>query len=179
MLQSKLISYLNKVVYLYSGSTYIQLQFLSLSIVSVFPSKFSVHVKMNVTNINAILLRNILNIDNNLNMWLISGDKESIDAIRTCLDELEDLPKLTLKYLIKHLTTVTRHQDENLMNSSNLSICWGACIFASSANAFESFESGNIIRKNRFVQILIEHYHQIFEPQTDQRVWVWVSVTSE
>lgn len=79
------------------------------------------------------------------------------------IDALEEVPKATLKYLIKHLTVVTENQTENLMNSSNLSICWGACLFASSATAFDSFESGNIIRKNHFVKLLIDHYHQIFE----------------
>ena len=75
---------------------------------------------------------------------------------------MDDLPKATLAFLIKHLTVVTEHQADNLMNSSNLSICWGACIFASSATAFDSFESGNIIRKNLFVKVLIDNYHQIF-----------------
>lgn len=70
---------------------------------------------------------------------------------------IDDEPKATLKYLIKHLTVETDSQTENLMNSSNLSICWGACLFASSATA------GNIIRKNHFVKLLIDHYHQIFE----------------
>lgn len=79
------------------------------------------------------------------------------------MDELEEVPRATLKFLIKHLTRVTENKDENLMNSSNLSICWGACLFASSATAFDSFESGNIIRKNLFVKVLIDHYHQIFE----------------
>lgn len=94
---------------------------------------------------------------------LFPGDESSLECIRIIIEELEELPRVTLKFLIKHLTVVTENQAENLMNSSNLSICWGACLFASSATAFDSFESGNIIRKNHFVKVLIEHYHQIFE----------------
>lgn len=94
---------------------------------------------------------------------LIAGDETSLESIRIVVEVLEEVPKATLKFLVKHLTVVTENQAENLMNSSNLSICWGACLFASSATAFDSFESGNILRKNHFVKVLIDHYHQIFQ----------------
>uniref|UniRef100_A0A1B0GQJ0 Uncharacterized protein n=1 Tax=Phlebotomus papatasi TaxID=29031 RepID=A0A1B0GQJ0_PHLPP len=79
------------------------------------------------------------------------------------IESLPDIPRKTLNFLIRHLVKVTQYSSENFMNSSNLSICWGACIFASSQKALETFDTNDVIRKNYLIKLLIERYDSIFD----------------
>lgn len=48
------------------------------------------------------------------------------------------------------------------MNASNLSIVWGASLFTSSVNFTNAFETGDLLRKNTLVKVLIQKYDDIF-----------------
>jgi hypothetical protein len=58
--------------------------------------------------------------------------------------------------------SVHNHSSENMMPSSNLSIVWGACIFATKVNRMNSVENNDIKRINNFVCNLIDNYEEIF-----------------
>jgi Rho GTPase-activating protein 15 len=54
------------------------------------------------------------------------------------------------------------------MNSSNLSIIWGACIFASTVNEMNCVDNNDIKRINNFVCDLIDNFEAIFQ-NVDQK----------
>ncbi|XP_059618675.1 uncharacterized protein LOC132263111 [Phlebotomus argentipes] len=90
-------------------------------------------------------------------------DENAVPSIRAEILSLPDISRKTLKFLIQHLVKVTQHCRENFMNSANLSICWGACIFASSQKALMTFDTNDVIRKNYLIKLLIEKYDSIFD----------------
>lgn len=56
-------------------------------------------------------------------------------------------------------SSVDKHSAHNLMNISNLSIVWGASLFPSAVNAFET---GDFLRNNTLVKVLMQKYDEIF-----------------
>lgn len=109
-------------------------------------------------------------------------NEDSLCQIRDQMRNIDYLPRETLKYLLTHLirsvqpqksllqrdyssicdSRVDQNSDQNLMNSTNLSIVWGACILASSYGPDHSLETSELIRNNSFFRILIQKYDHIF-----------------
>ncbi|XP_053698803.1 uncharacterized protein LOC128745749 [Sabethes cyaneus] len=89
-------------------------------------------------------------------------EAETIDNIKLGLVKMEPINRNTLKYLIRHLKFVHQHSDINMMNSSNLAIVWGACLFASTLGLMESYENNDLGRINTLVKQLIDNYDKIF-----------------
>lgn len=54
------------------------------------------------------------------------------------------------------------NREHNLMNATNLSIVWGACIFTSSVSITDTFETSDLLKKNTLFKILIQRYDDIF-----------------
>ncbi|GAB0094022.1 Rho GTPase activation protein [Sergentomyia squamirostris] len=90
-------------------------------------------------------------------------DESSVTSLKAEIESLPEVNRKTLNYLISHLIRVTRYSDENFMNSGNLSICWGACIFASSQKAVDMLDTHDVIRKNYLIKLLIDKYDSIFD----------------
>ncbi|XP_055616139.1 uncharacterized protein LOC129762159 [Toxorhynchites rutilus septentrionalis] len=89
-------------------------------------------------------------------------EAETIDNIRLGIDKMELINRNTLRYLIRHLKCVHQNSHVNMMNSSNLAIVWGACLFASTPGLMESYESNDLGRINTLVRQLIDYYDKIF-----------------
>ncbi|XP_058443889.1 uncharacterized protein LOC131425766 [Malaya genurostris] len=89
-------------------------------------------------------------------------EAETIENIKLGLDRMEVINRNTLRYLIQHLKCVHEHSHVNMMNSSNLAIVWGACLFASTLGLMESYENNDLGRINTLVKQLIDHYSKIF-----------------
>lgn len=87
---------------------------------------------------------------------------ETIEQIKLSIEKLELINRNTLRYLIRHLKCVHQHSDVNMMNSSNLAIVWGACLFASTLGLMESYENNDLGKINTLVKQLIDHYDKIF-----------------
>ncbi|XP_063705804.1 rho GTPase-activating protein 15-like [Culicoides brevitarsis] len=85
-----------------------------------------------------------------------------IAHLRQQINTLGVYEKATLKYLIKHLTHVNEYREANLMDSNNLSIVWGPCLFKA-AHSVDAMHSGKISSINRVVKTMIDHYEEIFE----------------
>lgn len=83
-------------------------------------------------------------------------EPSGIEDIKNALKAMKNPNRETLKFLIKHLTTVAHYSSENRMPASNLAIVWGPCILG--ANQIE-FDIG---RMNTIAKVLIENYDQIF-----------------
>ncbi|XP_055548936.1 uncharacterized protein LOC129732254 [Wyeomyia smithii] len=92
-------------------------------------------------------------------------EAEAIDNIKLGLVKMETIHRNTLKYLIRHLKLVHQHSDVNMMNSSNLAIVFGACLFASTLGLMESYENNDLGKINTLVKQLIDHYDKIFYEQ--------------
>lgn len=109
--------------------------------------------------------------------------EESIKLIGKEINGITIDSKMTLKYLLRHLVKygmnafsyrnlftifflnifrVDANSKENLMNASNLSIVWGACLFTSSVTFNDTFETSDLIRKNTLIKVLIQRYNDIF-----------------
>lgn len=58
--------------------------------------------------------------------------------------------------------SVDKNSEYNLMNASNLSIVWGACIFISSVTAADTIETSDLMKKNKLFKILIQKFYDIF-----------------
>lgn len=58
--------------------------------------------------------------------------------------------------------SVDRNSAHNLMNASNLSIVWGASLFPSAASLSNAFETGDFLRNNTLVKVLMQKYDDIF-----------------
>ncbi|XP_065087057.1 uncharacterized protein LOC135708835 isoform X2 [Ochlerotatus camptorhynchus] len=87
---------------------------------------------------------------------------ETIEQIKLSIEKMELINRNTLRYLIRHLKCVHQHSDVNMMNSSNLAIVWGACLFASTLGLMESYENNDLGKINTLVKQLIDHYDKIF-----------------
>lgn len=57
---------------------------------------------------------------------------------------------------------VDEYKDENKMDSYNLSVVWGPCVFKS-LQSIEAVQSGYIVKINLVLKELIDHYHNIFD----------------
>ncbi|KAJ6637909.1 Rho GTPase-activating protein 27 [Pseudolycoriella hygida] len=93
--------------------------------------------------------------------------EESVKIIAKEIDGIAVDSKMTLKYLLRHLVKVDANSKENLMNASNLSIVWGACLFTSSVTFNDTFETSDLIRKNTLIKVLIQRYNDIFPNHDD------------
>uniref|UniRef100_A0A1Q3FBH3 Putative rho gtpase-activating protein n=1 Tax=Culex tarsalis TaxID=7177 RepID=A0A1Q3FBH3_CULTA len=89
-------------------------------------------------------------------------EAQTIENIKYSLEKMELINRNTLRYLIRHLRCVHQNSDVNMMNSSNLAIVWGACLFASTLGLMESYENNDLGRINTLVRQLIDHYDKIF-----------------
>ncbi|EDS44303.1 conserved hypothetical protein [Culex quinquefasciatus] len=89
-------------------------------------------------------------------------EAQTIENIKFSLEKMELINRNTLRYLIRHLRCVHQNSDVNMMNSSNLAIVWGACLFASTLGLMESYENNDLGRINTLVRQLIDHYDKIF-----------------
>ncbi|XP_058817311.1 uncharacterized protein LOC131680597 isoform X2 [Topomyia yanbarensis] len=89
-------------------------------------------------------------------------EAETIENIKLGLERMKIINRNTLKYLIRHLKCVHEHSHVNMMNSSNLAIVWGACLFASTLGLMESYENNDLGRINTLVKQLVDHYSKIF-----------------
>uniref|UniRef100_A0A1B6CK14 Rho GTPase-activating protein 26 n=2 Tax=Clastoptera arizonana TaxID=38151 RepID=A0A1B6CK14_9HEMI len=70
-----------------------------------------------------------------------------------------------LDTLIKHLTNVTQNSDKNLMNVSNLSVCFGPTLLRPEEETVAAIM--DIKFCNVVVEILIENYSKIFKSQPE------------
>ncbi|XP_055390060.1 homeobox protein 2 isoform X2 [Condylostylus longicornis] len=84
-------------------------------------------------------------------------DNSNLPLIKEILNEIPQPSLGTLKYLLKHLTTVAQYSSENRMPASNLAIVWGPCILLS-----ENTGPFDIGRMNTLAKVLIEKYDFIF-----------------
>jgi len=101
----------------------------------------------------------------------LPSNLETEESIKIIGKEINGIPidsRITLKYLLRHLVTVDANSKENLMNASNLSIVWGACLFTSSVTFNDTFETSDLIRKNTFIKILIQRFNDIFPNEMDR-----------
>ncbi|EAT33389.1 AAEL014335-PA [Aedes aegypti] len=87
---------------------------------------------------------------------------KTIEQIKLSIAKMDLINRNTLHYLIRHLKCVHQHSDVNMMNSSNLAIVWGACLFASTLGLMESYENNDLGKINTLVKQLIDHYDKIF-----------------
>ncbi|XP_055909200.1 uncharacterized protein LOC129944066 [Eupeodes corollae] len=83
-------------------------------------------------------------------------EPSAIEDIKKSLQTMQKPNRETLKFLIKHLTTVAHYSSENRMPASNLAIVWGPCILAINQIEFD------IARMNTIAKVLIENYDKIF-----------------
>ncbi|XP_055840752.1 uncharacterized protein LOC129908349 [Episyrphus balteatus] len=83
-------------------------------------------------------------------------EPSAIEDMKIALQTMKNPNRETLKFLIKHLTTVAHYSSENRMPASNLAIVWGPCILAVNQIEFD------IARMNTIAKVLIENYDQIF-----------------
>ncbi|XP_037029939.1 rho GTPase-activating protein 15-like, partial [Bradysia coprophila] len=88
--------------------------------------------------------------------------EESVKTIGKEINGIAIDSRMTLKYLLRHLVKVDANSKENLMNASNLSIVWGACLFTSSVTFNDTFETSDLIRKNTLIKVLIQRFDDIF-----------------
>jgi hypothetical protein len=95
-----------------------------------------------------------------------TSDKVTIEEISTTLINLM-LPVnyQTLSFLMQHLKQVERNCEKNLMNSSNISICWGLCIFSCSFDATSNYFENDISKCNVLCKKMIDFYDEIFKSQ--------------
>ncbi|XP_062536884.1 uncharacterized protein LOC134205564 isoform X2 [Armigeres subalbatus] len=97
----------------------------------------------------------------------VRTEVKTIEQIRSSIGKMETVNRKTLSYLIGHLQCVHQHSNVNMMNSSNLAIVWGACLFASTLGLMESYENNDLGKINTLVKQLIDHYDQIFYDKTE------------
>ncbi|XP_055589768.1 uncharacterized protein LOC129741935 isoform X2 [Uranotaenia lowii] len=93
-------------------------------------------------------------------------EAETIENIRRSVEKMELINRNTLRYLIRHLRCVHQNSDTNMMNSSNLAIVWGACLFSSTQGLMESYENNDLGRINTLLKLLVDHYDRIFYGDT-------------
>ncbi|CAB4032420.1 beta-chimaerin-like isoform X1, partial [Paramuricea clavata] len=87
---------------------------------------------------------------------------ESIEAIGRALQELPHAHYATLKYIISHLTIVTRFSKDNMMNSENLSIIFGPTLMRLPEEK-SLLESQHYIKLQKLiVQSMIDEYETLF-----------------
>jgi len=84
-------------------------------------------------------------------------DSNSLPIIKEILNSITQPSYDTLKYLMRHLTTVAQYSSENRMPASNLAIIWGPCILLSDKTG-----PLDIGRMNTLAKILIENYDYLF-----------------
>lgn len=65
-------------------------------------------------------------------------------------------------------SSVDKYSAHNLMNISNLSIVWGASLFTSAVS--NAFETGDFLRNNTLVKVLMHKYDDIFI-EVDRLIW--------
>ncbi|KAG4077785.1 hypothetical protein HA402_011214 [Bradysia odoriphaga] len=95
----------------------------------------------------------------------LPNNLETDESVKTIGKEINGIAidsRMTLKYLLRHLVKVDANSKENLMNASNLSIVWGACLFTSSVTFNDTFETSDLIRKNTLIKVLIQRFDDIF-----------------
>ncbi|CRL00003.1 CLUMA_CG013293, isoform A [Clunio marinus] len=88
----------------------------------------------------------------------------TLDQICLYLKEMPACNYETLKYLMAHLKKVEQFSEDNLMNSGNIAICWGLCIFSSSFDPSNSdFFENDISKCNMLCKKMIDFYDTIFK----------------
>lgn len=85
-----------------------------------------------------------------------------IDRIKCCITELPPAHYLTLKYLIEHLTKVSRFSTKNHMTHENLSIVFGPTLMRS-VNPDQVLALKNSHKEQKIVEAIIANFSSIFD----------------
>ncbi|KAG5678281.1 hypothetical protein PVAND_007969 [Polypedilum vanderplanki] len=91
-----------------------------------------------------------------------TSERLSTSQMREILLQMPRVNYETLKFLFKHFKTIEKYQDENLMNSGNLAICLGICLFSSNVSTPNPFDA-DISKCNMLCRFLIDNYYEVFE----------------
>ncbi|XP_035288962.1 rho GTPase-activating protein 42-like isoform X2 [Anguilla anguilla] len=91
-----------------------------------------------------------------------------VQAVHALVHKLPDKNKEMLDILIKHLVTVSKHSQMNLMTVSNLGVIFGPTLMRSQEETVAAMM--NIKFQNIVVEILIENYEKIFKEAPDPNV---------
>jgi len=92
------------------------------------------------------------------------GTQTCIEDLKHYLLGLPEPEKSTLRYLMQHLRRVSQFRADNKMDSLNLSIVWGPCVFKA-INTAEAIQNGSIEKINRVLKELIDHFETIFDEE--------------
>ncbi|KAJ8275854.1 hypothetical protein COCON_G00076060 [Conger conger] len=91
-----------------------------------------------------------------------------VRAVHALVHKIPDKNKEMLDILIKHLVTVSKHSQSNLMTVSNLGVIFGPTLMRSQEETVAAMM--NIKFQNIVVEILIENYEKIFQEAPDPNV---------
>lgn len=103
------------------------------------------------------------------NSFIAAAKHESrvvrVNMVHTLTHKIPQQNFKMLDILVKHLTNVTAHSDKNLMNVSNLGVCFGPTLLRPEEETVAAIM--DIKFCNVVVEILIENYNKIFKSQPD------------
>ena len=84
-----------------------------------------------------------------------------VELIRNLVNEIGQVRRYTLAYLMKYLYEITLNSKVNLMTAKNLGVCFGPNLLASNdVPASEAMQQGLAV--NKVVELMIEKYETIF-----------------
>ncbi|XP_070509551.1 rho GTPase-activating protein gacH-like [Chironomus tepperi] len=92
-----------------------------------------------------------------------TSEKHSASQMWKIIREMPIQNYATLKYLFRHFKTIEKYQNENLMNSGNLAICLGLCLFSNSFGEVPNPYDNDISKCNMLCKYLIDNYNDVFE----------------
>ena len=94
-----------------------------------------------------------------------ASESEMIDRIRGIVDQMPDLYKNTLHFLMEFFNEVSSHESENRMSPYNLAVCIGPNIFRSKQEDLQMADQNNSYRE---VMIkMIESPSLVFKANND------------